>query len=229
MKEFLFTEEQIIDVYNRHVNKPIEYYKKYETLPFGLNDKNWKWEGKDFPRIRCILDFQDWLKKNNLRHFGKVLSTFSTDPELEYITFDSLYHAPYHAGSNDLHTLDLDEKEFDLVIFNQTLEHLYNPFISVSNLYNHTKDGGYLFTSVPTINIPHMTPFHFNGLTPMGLCMLMKSVGFKIIELGFWGNVDYIRFIFETGSWPDYRQLMRNGIITNQRDKNAQCWILVQK
>jgi SAM-dependent methyltransferase len=224
-----FTESQINNIYKEHVYKDDSYFKKFEKLPFEYNNKNWKWEDKDFPRIWCILDFQDWLKKHNIGHFNKVLSTCNTDPELEYIKYNEIYYAEYHQGFNDLHTLDLDIKDFDLIIFNQTLEHLYNPFLSVSNLYKHLKKDGYLFTSVPTINIPHMTPFHFNGLTPMGLCMLMKSAGFEIIEVGFWGNTDYIKYIFETGNWPDYKQLIKDGIIKNEREKNAQCWILVKK
>lgn len=224
-----FNEQDIVSTYHTHVNKPDEYYRKFEKLPFHLNNKNWKWEGKDFPRIWCILEFQEWLTKHNLGNFKKVLSTCNTDPELEYITYEELRHIPYYSGVNDLHTLELAEKDFDFVIFNQTLEHLYNPFMSVSRLYDHMSDGGYLFTSVPTINIPHMTPFHFNGFTPTGLCMLMKSVGFEVVEVGFWGNVDYIKYIFETGSWPDYNMLMKDGIISNERDKNAQCWILVKK
>jgi len=114
-------------------------------------------------------------------------------------------------------------------MFHQTIEHLYNPFICLKNLYNHLKDGGYLFTSVPTINIPHLVPFHFNGYTPMGLCMLMISCGFKIKEVGFWGNEDYINYIFKNNKWPDYNDLMKNGFIKNEKNKEAQCWILVQK
>jgi SAM-dependent methyltransferase len=233
----LFSENEIWDLYQKHVNKPDDYYKKYEKLPFHLNDKNWKWEGKDYPRIWCVLEFKEWMEKHNLKHFNKVLSnqpagylsTNFSDPELEYITWDEIDFIPYSNGNNDFHTLDLVEKNYDFIIFNQTLEHLYDPFLSIERIYNHLKPGGFLFTSVPTINIPHMTPFHFNGFTPTGLCTLMKSVGFDIIELGFWGNVDYIKYIFEKGDWPDYRMLMRDGIITNERDKNAQCWILVKK
>jgi hypothetical protein len=72
-------------------------------------------------------------------------------------------------------------------------------------------------------------PFHFNGFTPMGLCLLMKSCGFKIKEIGFWGNRQYINHIFEYNEWPDYRKLIENGIIKNEKDKNVQCWILAQK
>jgi SAM-dependent methyltransferase len=169
------------------------------------------------------------MKKHNIGHFDKVLSTCENDPELEHISYNSIRYAPYYSGHNDLHTFDLDEKDFDFILFNQTIEHLYNPFLSMSKLYEHLKPGGYLFTSVPTINIPHMIPFHFNGYTPMGLCALMKTTGFNIVELGFWGNVDYIRYIFEKNNWPDYRELTRDGILKNEKDKEAQCWILVRK
>lgn len=234
----LFTESEIFNIYNTYVKKDESYYKKFEKLPFDLNNKNWKWEGKDFPRIWCLLDFKDWMKKYNIEHFNSVLSnqpagytgTNLSDPELEYITWDNIDFIPYSGGSNDFHTLDLGKKDYDFIIFNQTLEHLYNPFLSMEKIFNHLKPGGFLFTSVPTINIPHMTPFHFNGLTPMGLCMLMLSTGFEILELGFWGNVDYIKYIFERGDWPDYRELIDNdGLIKNEKDKNAQCWILVKK
>jgi len=35
-------------------------------------------------------------------------------------------------------------------------------------------------------------PFHFNGLTPSGLAMLFKTANFEIVEIGQWGNYDYI-------------------------------------
>jgi SAM-dependent methyltransferase len=225
----VFSESDINVVYNNYVNKSNDYYKKYESLPFEYNIKNWKWEGKDFPRIWAILDFSEWVEKYNLKNFKKVLLTCDSDPEIEYLTYEKAYYAPYYNGHNDLHTLDLEERDFDFILFNQTIEHLYNPFLSLQKLYEHTAPGGYVFTSVPTINIPHMMPVHFNGYTPMGLCMLMLSVGFEIMELGFWGNMDYINFIFEKQTWPDYLDLMKDGIITNEKNRNVQCWILVRK
>jgi len=46
------------------------------------------------------------------------------------------------------------------------IEHLYNPFMAMENIYKYIKPGGYVYTSVPTINIPHMTPIHYNGYNP---------------------------------------------------------------
>lgn len=224
-----FSETEISAIYKNFVNKDGRYYNKFMRLPLEKNNKNWKWEGKDFPRIWALLDLEEWLQKHELTKFTKLLSTCNTDPELEYMKYDKLTHIPYINGENDLHTLDLNEKDFDMVVFNQTIEHLYNPFMAMERLYAHTANGGHIFTSVPTINIPHMTPFHFNGMTPMGLCMLMMSVGYNVKEIGFWGNMDYINFIFQNQTWPDYRQLMKDGIIRNEMNRNVQCWILAQK
>jgi hypothetical protein len=224
-----FTEAEISKIYNNYVKKSPAYFLKYAKLPIELNDKTWKWENKDFSRIPCILDFREWINRYGLGHFENVLSTCKDDPELEYISYDKIRFIPYENKKNDLHTLNLDEKNFDFIIFSQTLEHLYNPFIAVENLYAHLEEGGYLFTSVPTLNIPHLVPAHFWGLTPMGLCVLMKSIGFDIIEIGYWGNADYIRILFETHSWPDYRALSTNGIIPNEAWNNVQTWILARK
>jgi SAM-dependent methyltransferase len=224
-----FSEDEIIRVYQTYVNKPNEYYRKFECLPLELNCKKWNWDTKDCSRIFTILDFKEWLVKHSIGHFPKVLATCLTDPELEYITYDKIVVAEYINRENDLHTLDLPGKDFDFIILNQTLEHLYNPFICVENLYNHLKPGGYLFTSVPTINIPHLMPFHFNGYTPIGLCMLMKSAGFEVVETGFWGNLDYMNFMFQNWTWPNYKQLMKNGEIKNEPGRYVQTWILATK
>jgi SAM-dependent methyltransferase len=128
-----------------------------------------------------------------------------------------------------LHTLSLD-KQFDFFIFNQTIEHLYNPFMCIQNIFNVVKPGGYVFTSVPTINIPHMEPFHFNGYTPMGLAMLFKSAGFEVVEIGQWGNHDYICKSFDNPHrWPGYNDLQKDNKVKNERGNECQCWILVRR
>jgi len=225
----LFNEQYITESFRKHVIKDRSYFEKYEKLPLEFNNKKWKWEGKDFPRVWCVLDFKEWIKKHKIDHFSNVLATCDSDPELEYISYDKISFAEYSNGQNDLHTLDLPKKDFDFVIFNQTLEHLYNPLVAMMNIYDHMAKGAYLFTSVPTINIPHMLPFHYGGLTPIGLSLLCETVGLKTIELGMWGNLDYIKYIFSNQTWPDYRVLIKDGIIKNEPVNHAQCWILARK
>ena len=77
---------------------------------------------------------------------------------------------------------------FDLAVVSQTLEHLYDPLLALVNLRRKLTPGGLLFTSTPTVNRPHMTPFHFRHYSPMGLAALLTQAGFEIVELGQWGN-----------------------------------------
>ena len=100
--------------------------------------------------------------------------------------------------------MDLDWKKWDIIILPQFLEHFYDPFIVVRNLFNHLRPGGYLYISASTINIPHMQPTHYYHYQPMGLAMLAKQIGFEIMEIDFWGSRAYIRTMFKERWWPVY-------------------------
>ena len=126
--------------------------------------------------------------------------------------------------NNDLHTFVASEKH-DFFVFNQTLEHVYNPFLVVENICKNIIKGGYVFTSVPTINIPHDTPFNFSMWYPMGLAILFISAGFEVVEIGQWGNATYITQLFQTQGWPDIYQCGT----TNEEKNIVQCWILAKK
>jgi SAM-dependent methyltransferase len=225
-----FTESEINEIYKNKVKLPEEYFKKYEILPPCPSAIfNYNWDGKDYPRCPCVLDFQEWVKKHNLDNVDHLAVTATNDPEIDFVNSfktTEISYPPY-----DLHTIsNYYKEEFDFFIFNQTLEHLYNPFEAVKQIYNTIKPGGYVFTSVPTINMPHSTPIHFNGFTPMGLAMLFLSAKFDIIEIGQWGNYDYIKKMFETHEWPDHIELQTpSGIIKNEEKNVCQCWILARK
>lgn len=224
----LFNEEEIKNIYYNSVKLPESYFKKYEFIPkCPVKIYNYNWGHYDFARTWCVLDFIEWINKHNI-HIEHLGYTCEGDPELEFINplNKTLIEYPMY----DLHTISNHfNDEFDFFLFNQTIEHLYNPFETIKQIYKIMKPGGYVFTSVPTLNIPHLTPIHFNGYTPMGLAMLFKSENFEIIEIGQWGNFDYIQKLWNTHNWPGYNVLNNNNIITNEEKNVCQCWILVQK
>ena len=222
----MFTEQEINDLYLTKIKLPESYFNKYgNKIPkCPVKSFDYIWSYRDFPRNFCILDFIEWIKnhKITIEHLGY---TCESDPELEFIYPSKKTLVSY--PSYDLHNIsNYYKEEFDFFIFNQTLEHLYNPFEAVKQIYNIIKPGGYVFTSAPTINIPHMTPIHFNGFTPMGLAMLFKTANFEIIEIGQWGNYEYISKLFDTHTWPGFNKL---NDFTNVEKNVVQCWILVRK
>lgn len=205
----MLSKQEIYDIYNiLSVNFNEDYANKYVPLPMQYNDKKWKWEGKDFPRVISILEFREFMLEYN-RTFNDVLSFNAIvpddDPEFEYLSYVNRTNYNYDENeAYDIHTIDLDKKDFDFVMLNQTIEHLCNPLMALKNVYSHMCSGGMFYANVPANSIPHSTPFHFYmGITPVGLGALVKMAGFEILKLGQWGNPRYLPTSYNT-VWMDY-------------------------
>lgn len=209
-------------IYNDYVvvNNTSDYLCRYNRLPLEKNNKKWRWEGKNFARIITILEFERLIHKYNISSEKLLTFNGADDPELEYLDFKERINIDYDekTGKNDLHNIDADNICADFVILSQTLEHLYDPILALQNIYTALKQGAYIFASIPVVNIQHSTPFHYYmGFTPTGLGSIFESAGFKIVEIGQWGNQKYIDFIFARGTWPDFKDLRmglhgKNGI-----------------
>lgn len=219
--ERLLSEKDIHILYNHFVVKPHAYLNRTidDTLPYNP-------KGKDAPRVFTLMDFKDWVHKYKIRPKNALL-TDADDYEVPLLSCDKITVINYASShAYDLHALSLPRRDYDFVLFSQTLEHLYNPYRCVKNLYDHMCEGGYIFTSVPTVNIPHMTPIHFSHFYPIGLICMFIQCGFEVLEVGYWGNLDYILHLFTTYTWPDIYTLPS---LQNDPKHPAQCWILAKK
>jgi hypothetical protein len=155
-----------------------------------------------------------------------------------YHRFESIHGAKGGAKLEigDLHTMDndviLEGQPFQFALVSQTLEHLYDPLVSLINVYDKLDDGGYFFTSTPCVNRPHMTPIHFRHYTPLGFRVLLLQAGFEIVEEGQWGNLDYLLNLFHLQgmNWPSYvRGEVGSLPIKNDPERPVQVWALVRK
>ena len=77
------------------------------------------------------------------------------------------------------------------------------------------------------INIDHNLPFYYWGINPTGLALMCKSQGFEVLDVGFWGNREYILNLFGREPWPSYRSM--GGDKPNDPNFICQCWVLCQK
>lgn len=191
----ILSEKDIKDIYSKVYNiEPCKY------VPLPSNDKKWKWEEKDFPRVIALLEFAEFIKDYS---FNRVLSfNGMSDPEYEFLVFKDFVNYDY--PEQDLHVLDLPDRDYDFVMLNQTIEHLYNPILALKNIYRYLKIGGIFYANVPVNNIPHDTPLHFyTGVTATGLGAMVKLAGFDIIKIGQWGNKIYCRQMYDN-LWSDY-------------------------
>jgi SAM-dependent methyltransferase len=226
----LLNENEIFDIYRRFVIPKYNNTEKYNNLPLEFNNKNWKWENKDFPRVISLIEFKEFMEVNNNPKFENVLSfNGQNDPEYEYLNYTNIINFNYTDNpiKYDLHNLDIDKKDFDFFMSNQTLEHLYDPCLVLRNIYDHMKPGGIVYMNLPSMNMPHSTPLHYyTGFTPVGLGCIFKQAGFEILDIGFWGNSNYYDFVLNKGIWPDYRQMTN---YSYEKDKEAITWIFARK
>ena len=199
-------------VFKRLASSEHSYSKLRQHLPANVPGLD-RIQTLDYPRIPCLLDLNDWIPKHGVAP-KRVLATALSDPELRLLERHEPGVVPrlgweecsfeLNSTTCDLHRVNLPLKGFDMIVFSQTLEHLYDPLLALANLYRHLSPGGLLFTSVPTHSIPHMVPHHFSQLTPTGLAVLMRQAGFDVVEVGYWGNRLYLEHLYKYASWPDF-------------------------
>jgi SAM-dependent methyltransferase len=215
------------------VNYTDEYKNRYLRLPVEKNNKRWKWQGKDFPRVIALLEFENYIQKYNISGEKLLIFNGEDDPELEYLVgrIKKAKNINYEddTANNDLHSLNLTSKDYDLVLLHQTLEHVYNPILCLANIFNHMNKGAYLYINVPACNAPHSEPFHyFTGFTPIGLLLTAIQAGFKPLEIGQWGNEEYlVKLWTRKPGWSDFTQLENPGL--NQIQNPVITWGLFQK
>jgi SAM-dependent methyltransferase len=234
----VLTEQDIYKLYDQFVvpTRTDEYKNRYHPLPLQENNKKWKWEDKDFPRVIALLEFKRYVEKYQFSITKLLTFNGENDPELEYLEghYKQILNLDYTTNKDlyDLHKLQIrSHKDFDFVCLHQTLEHVYNPISCLINIQRHMKDDGYLYINAPVCNVPHGEPHHFStGYTLMGLLAMSKLSGFDILEAGQWGNREYIGRLYGiTGEqWcADYRMLKNAGL--NEYKYPVIAWVLLKK
>ena len=88
-------------------------------------------------------------------------------------------------------------KKFDVILFQEVLEHLTAPYIALENLNKSMKRGGLLLLTTPnSFEVKPQIRFilkkpkllrntHIAELSPLGLIKLLSMSGFKVIEIHF--------------------------------------------
>ena len=225
-------EADINQIFNTHVKVYYteEYMHRYVPLPLEKNNLPWRWETKDFARIVPLLEFEKFIKTNNISSRKALAFNGINDPEWYYITCENIVEASYLSNKDkyDLHNLQLPESGFDFVMLNNTLEHVYDPIRCLRNIYRYMDPNGILYVEVPVNSMPHDTPWHYyTGFTPTGLGAMAVAAGFRILHIGQWGNHEYLQKMYATKDWPDYRQFANPGF--NDLSHPISAWIFAIK
>jgi len=83
--------------------------------------------------------------------------------------------------------------QFDLVICEQVLEHVRNPWTAVRTLRALCRPGGHVLVSTPFLVRLHGSPEDYWRFTPDGLRILLEDGGLTPLWIRSWGNRRCIR------------------------------------
>jgi SAM-dependent methyltransferase len=215
----LLSAEVIDELYRTRilVNDDPAYLTRYDGFDFEREFGAEALRRMEFPRLIIILEFKRLIAANAIRSDRLLMLNggASADPEAQHLAHRDVEYADYESDPqrHDLHRLQLTSDDFDFVLMSQTLEHLYNPLLALARLRAVMRDGGWLWTSVPTVSRQHQLPLHFHtGFTPIGLACLLTQSGFDVVEIGQWGNTKYISHLFDLELLPTIHDLRRGSL-----------------
>lgn len=80
-------------------------------------------------------------------------------------------------------TFPFNESEFDSVVTNQVLEHVFNPDEFLSEINRVLKTDGKLLLTVPFVWDEHEQPYDYARYSSFGLKALLEKNGFEILDL----------------------------------------------
>jgi SAM-dependent methyltransferase len=117
---------------------------------------------------------------------------------------------------------------FDVVICEQVLEHVPEPWTAAHNLRELTAPGGHVIVSTPFLIRIHELPAYemrdYWRFTPRGLRTLLERAGLEVPEVSSWGNRDCIVGNFDR--WPAYRWWHS---LRNEPDLPVQVWAFARR
>lgn len=135
------------------------------------------------------------------------------EPELKYLQRKEFSFFGIERGNIDkftqfnLNVPSANEKQFDLVICSQVLEHVYDIKIALANLVNLVKPGGYLWIACPASNYAHGSPDYFSaGYSHQLITHLIKPLGVQIILAENYGSRRMYFYTHALQYWPTRRE-----------------------
>lgn len=117
---------------------------------------------------------------------------------------------------------------YDVVICEQVLEHVIDPFLAATSLAALCRPGGRVIVSTPFLVKQHELPlfamYDYWRFTPRGLRHLLESAGLVVEEVHSWGNRSAV--VGNLGWWVEYR---RWHPLRDRRDVAVMVWAYARR
>jgi SAM-dependent methyltransferase len=86
--------------------------------------------------------------------------------------------------------------QYDVVLCEQVLEHVRDPWRAALTLHDLARQGGTVIVTTPFLYRVHYAPEDYWRFAPSGMRELLRSAGLTDIRVGAWGNASCVRANF---------------------------------
>jgi SAM-dependent methyltransferase len=121
-----------------------------------------------------------------------------------------------------------EHERFDVVICEQVLEHVLDPWRAASTLSRLCVPGGHVVVSTPFLIRVHELPAYgmpdFWRFTPSGLRLVLEQAGLEVDSVHSWGNRDCVAGNFDR--WSAYRPWHS---LRDERNLPVQVWAFARR
>ncbi len=135
------------------------------------------------------------------------------EPELEVLKYKDLTHYGVEFDSRvktelfDLNISQIVDKNYDLVLCSQVLEHVYDVKQAIENLAKLVRQGGFLWIACPASNYAHGSPEYFSaGYTPELITNLLPLEDFEVIFAEKYGSERMYFYTHTLQRWPTQQE-----------------------
>jgi len=121
---------------------------------------------------------------------------------------------------------------YDIVLAEQVLEHVRNPYKALDTVRKILKPGGFFLSTTPFLLKVHGSPkgkipIDYWRWTPLGIKTLFEDCGFDTIKVDSWGNKKCVEAYLRFESLGPFDP--NNCSLENEHDSPIMIWILGMK
>ena len=159
---------------------------------------------------KILIQEPHWVRKVMNSHIGEFISNLNTQ-KLDAVeisgTGNSIYnwksYTSYSFPEFDLLDPGQITRQYDVVICEQVLEHVQDPFLATRTLFDLVVPGGVVVISTPFFIRLHSMPDDYWRFTPSAIAILLERAGFEAIDVHTWGNKSAVKNNLD--NWQGYR------------------------
>jgi len=154
-------------------------------------------------RYRRGPEREHWLRESMYAHLDEF---FRTLPASDYDALEVSgefygdhgwrHYEHWHYPAFDLCAPNELPRRFGVVICDQVLEHVVDPFTAAQTLADACEPGGFVVVAVPFLVRVHPAPRDFWRFTPDGLRVLLERAGLEVVDVRSWGNRQCVKANF---------------------------------